>query len=51
MFLDIGAFVDAICDMKFDFVASGHYAKVVHPNKDNKDEPSALQLSKDMVHE
>ncbi|KAG8374876.1 hypothetical protein BUALT_Bualt10G0041100 [Buddleja alternifolia] len=45
----LGAFVDAISDMKFDFIASGHYGKVVHPERDNKDEPSTLELSKDMV--
>ncbi|KAL3620399.1 hypothetical protein CASFOL_035311 [Castilleja foliolosa] len=44
-----GAFVDAIRGMKFDFIASGHYAKVVHPDSDNKEEPSTLKLSKDMV--
>lgn len=43
----IGAFVDAIGGMKFDFIASGHYAKVVHP--DSGDEHSTLELSKDMV--
>lgn len=41
--------MDAISGMAFDYIASGHYAMVVHPNSDNKDEPSALRLSKDMV--
>ncbi|XP_057804710.1 uncharacterized protein LOC131020072 [Salvia miltiorrhiza] len=44
-----GAFVDAISGMSFDYIASGHYAMVVHPDSANKDEPSALRLSKDMV--
>ncbi|GFP98782.1 tRNA-specific 2-thiouridylase mnma [Phtheirospermum japonicum] len=44
-----GAFVDAVRGMKFDFIASGHYAKVVHPDNGDKDEPSTLKLSKDMV--
>ncbi|KAL6502992.1 hypothetical protein OROHE_024160 [Orobanche hederae] len=43
------AFVDALSGMKFDFVASGHYAKVVHPDSSAKDEHSTLKLSKDMV--
>lgn len=43
--------MDAISGMKFDFIASGHYAMVVHPDSGNKDEPSTLQLSKDMVNE
>ncbi|KAJ8559537.1 hypothetical protein K7X08_003595 [Anisodus acutangulus] len=28
--IKFGAFMDAISGMKFDFVASGHYAKIVH---------------------
>lgn len=44
-----GAFVDAVRGMDFNFIASGHYAMVVHPNSGNKDEPSTLRLSKDMV--
>ncbi|KAI3461097.1 hypothetical protein Pfo_017760 [Paulownia fortunei] len=47
--IKFGAFVDAVGSMKFDFIASGHYAKVVHPDSGNKDEPSTLELSKDMV--
>ncbi|KAG6393322.1 hypothetical protein SASPL_147561 [Salvia splendens] len=47
--IKFGAFMDAISGMSFDYIASGHYAMVVHPNSDNKDEPSALRLSKDMV--
>lgn len=42
--------MDAVGGRKFDFVASGHYAKVVHPDSGGKDEPSTLELSKDMVH-
>lgn len=44
-----GAFMDAISGMAFDYIASGHYAMVVHPKSDKRDEPSALRLSKDMV--
>ncbi|XP_075489969.1 uncharacterized protein LOC142528726 [Primulina tabacum] len=47
--IKFGAFVDAVGGRKFDFVASGHYAKVVHPDSGSKDEPSTLELSKDMV--
>ena len=38
--------MDATSNMDFDFVASGHYAKVV---TDEINELSFLQLSKDMV--
>lgn len=44
-----GAFMDAIGGIKFDFVASGHYARVVHGDGDQKDELSILELSKDTV--
>ncbi|KAK6138398.1 hypothetical protein DH2020_027872 [Rehmannia glutinosa] len=47
--IKFGAFVDAIGGMKFDFIASGHYAKVVHPDSGYKDEPCTLKLSQDMV--
>ncbi|XP_061350241.1 uncharacterized protein LOC133295419 [Gastrolobium bilobum] len=47
--IKFGAFLDAISDMGFDYVASGHYANVVHPLADQKDEPSVLELSQDMV--
>ncbi|XP_073318064.1 uncharacterized protein [Primulina huaijiensis] len=47
--IKFGAFVDAVGGRKFDFVASGHYAKVVHPDSCSKDEPSTLELSKYMV--
>ncbi|CAH1454557.1 unnamed protein product [Lactuca virosa] len=43
-----GAFMDAISNMDFEFVASGHYAKVIHPLTDETNELSFLQLSKDM---
>lgn len=41
--------MDAISNMDFDYVASGHYAKVVHTITDENDELSYLELSKDMV--
>ncbi|TXG73311.1 hypothetical protein EZV62_001890 [Acer yangbiense] len=42
--------MDAISSMLFDYVASGHYANVVHPNAaDQMDKPSVLEQSKDMV--
>lgn len=44
-----GAFIDAISSMEFDYVASGHYANVVHSFTDQMDKPSVLELSKDMV--
>lgn len=44
-----GAFMDAISNMEFDYVASGHYANVIHPSADQMDKPSVLELSKDMV--
>ncbi|KAL2490186.1 tRNA (5-methylaminomethyl-2-thiouridylate)-methyltransferase [Abeliophyllum distichum] len=47
--IKFGAFMDAVGGMKFDFVASGHYARVVHVNGDKKDKPSTLELSKDIV--
>ncbi|GAB2226792.1 hypothetical protein Droror1_Dr00008583 [Drosera rotundifolia] len=34
--------------MDFDYVASGHYAKVNHPPSDDIERPSVLELSKDM---
>ncbi|CAH1434751.1 unnamed protein product, partial [Lactuca virosa] len=47
--IKFGAFMDAISNMDFEFVASGHYAKVIHPLTDESNELSFLQLSKDMV--
>ncbi|CAH1454558.1 unnamed protein product [Lactuca virosa] len=44
-----GAFMDTISNMDFEFVASGHYAKFIHPLADETNELSFLQLSKDMV--
>ena len=44
-----GAFMDAISSMEFDYVASGHYANIVHSFTDQMDKPSVLELSKDMV--
>ncbi|KAJ4882164.1 transferase [Raphanus sativus] len=43
--IKFGAFMDAISDMEYDYIASGHYAKVVHPPAG----PSVLELSQDMV--
>ncbi|KAL6341021.1 hypothetical protein AAG906_032134 [Vitis piasezkii] len=47
--IKFGAFMDAISSMEFDYVASGHYANVVHSFTDQMDKPSVLELSKDMV--
>ncbi|XP_050223632.1 uncharacterized protein LOC126673505 [Mercurialis annua] len=47
--IKFGAFMDAINSMPFDYVASGHYASVIHPPADQMSEPSALELSMDMV--
>ncbi|CAN4093166.1 unnamed protein product [Withania somnifera] len=47
--IKFGAFMDAISGMEFDFVASGHYAKIVHTSTMQLDKPSILELSKDMV--
>lgn len=41
--------MDAINSLEFDYVASGHYANVVHSAADQMDELSVLELSKDMV--
>lgn len=49
IFLSAGAFMDAINSMEFDYVASGHYANVIHPSADQINKPSVLELSKDMV--
>uniref|UniRef100_A0A0D3BMI7 Uncharacterized protein n=1 Tax=Brassica oleracea var. oleracea TaxID=109376 RepID=A0A0D3BMI7_BRAOL len=37
--------MDAISDMEYDYIASGQYAKVVHPPPGQ----SVLKLSQDMV--
>ncbi|KAM0937641.1 putative sulfurtransferase [Dioscorea sansibarensis] len=47
--IKFGAFLEAIKNMDFDFIASGHYACVFHSSFDKSDEPSILALSKDMV--
>lgn len=47
--IKFGAFMDAINSMEYDYVASGHYAKVVHAYTDQRDKSSVLELSKDMV--
>lgn len=44
-----GAFLEAIENLGFDYIASGHYAHVVHPSVENTEAPSVLQLSKDKV--
>ncbi|TQD70220.1 hypothetical protein C1H46_044248 [Malus baccata] len=46
--IKFGAFMDAISSMKFDHVASGHYANVVHPPASQTDKDSVLELSQDM---
>ncbi|KAJ0960499.1 hypothetical protein J5N97_001658 [Dioscorea zingiberensis] len=47
--IKFGAFLKAIENMEFDYIASGHYARVYHSSFDKRDEPSVLALSKDMV--
>ncbi|KAF5735784.1 mitochondrial tRNA-specific 2-thiouridylase 1 [Tripterygium wilfordii] len=47
--IKFGAFMDAVSSMEFDYVASGHYANIIHSSSDEKDKPSVLELSKDMV--
>ncbi|KAL5567138.1 hypothetical protein UlMin_030302 [Ulmus minor] len=47
--IKFGAFMDAISSMKFDYVASGHYANVVHSCTDPMNASSVLELSQDMV--
>ena len=44
-----GAFLEAIENLGFDYIASGHYARVVHPSAENTEAPYVLQLSKDKV--
>lgn len=41
--------MDAINNMDYDYIASGHYANVVHPSADQSNKDSILKLSKDMV--
>ncbi|KAJ4978279.1 hypothetical protein NE237_009059 [Protea cynaroides] len=47
--IKFGAFLDAISSMEFDYIASGHYARVLHPCSDQSECPSILELSKDKV--
>ncbi|CAH1454533.1 unnamed protein product [Lactuca virosa] len=47
--IKFGAFMDAIGNLDFEFVASGHNANVIHPLIDETNELSFLQLSTDMV--
>lgn len=44
----LGAFLEAVESMKFDYICSGHYAHVTH-SLDQEDMPSVLSLSKDRV--
>ncbi|OVA19415.1 tRNA-specific 2-thiouridylase [Macleaya cordata] len=46
--IKFGAFMDAISSLGFDYVASGHYARVVHSSY-QADGPSVLVLSEDVV--
>ncbi|KAI4322092.1 hypothetical protein L6164_021813 [Bauhinia variegata] len=46
--IKFGAFMDAISNMGFDYIASGHYANVIHPFE-GQNGPSVLELSRDMV--
>lgn len=42
--------MDAISSMEFDYVASGHYAHVIHSSSDEDEKrTSVLELSNDMV--
>ncbi|KAE8731623.1 hypothetical protein F3Y22_tig00002793pilonHSYRG00130 [Hibiscus syriacus] len=47
--IKFGAFMDAIYSLDYDYIASGHYANVVHPSADQSNNASILELSKDMV--
>ncbi|PKI60196.1 hypothetical protein CRG98_019384 [Punica granatum] len=47
--IKFGAFMDAISSREYDYVASGHYANVIHPSADEADCPSVLELSKDVI--
>ncbi|XP_010519263.1 PREDICTED: uncharacterized protein LOC104798769 [Tarenaya hassleriana] len=47
--IKFGSFMDAISGMEYDFVATGHYAKVIHPRAGQIDALSVLELSRDMV--
>ncbi|KAL2940946.1 tRNA-specific 2-thiouridylase MnmA [Bienertia sinuspersici] len=47
--IKFGAFMDAINSTDFHYVASGHYANVIHSSVDALDKPSTLELSRDMV--
>ncbi|KAF3608248.1 hypothetical protein DY000_02048565 [Brassica cretica] len=46
--IKFGAFMDAISGMEYEYIASVHYAKVVHPPADQTDSSSVLELSQDM---
>ncbi|CAN6454114.1 unnamed protein product [Victoria cruziana] len=46
--IKFGAFMDAISSSGFDYIASGHYARVIHPPPHCQDGQSVLELSADM---
>ncbi|KAF9595996.1 hypothetical protein IFM89_006923 [Coptis chinensis] len=47
--IKFGAFMNAISSMEFDYVASGHYARVVHSSSEQDSDASVLELSNDTV--
>ncbi|XP_058073616.1 uncharacterized protein LOC131222525 isoform X1 [Magnolia sinica] len=47
--IKFGAFMDIISSMEFDYVASGHYAHVIHSSPEQDDGSSVLELSNDTV--
>ncbi|XP_078177776.1 tRNA (5-methylaminomethyl-2-thiouridylate)-methyltransferase isoform X1 [Carex rostrata] len=47
--IKFGAFLEAVKKMEFDYIASGHYAHVVHSSPENPSGLSILKLSRDMV--
>ena len=47
--IQFGAFIDAVNNMDHDYIASRHYANVVHPSADQSNMPFTLELSKDIV--
>jgi len=49
IFVCAGAFLEAIENLGFDYIASGHYAHVIHPSDENTEAPLLLQLSKEKV--
>ncbi|KAK6937127.1 tRNA-specific 2-thiouridylase MnmA-like, C-terminal domain [Dillenia turbinata] len=47
--IKFGVFMDAISKMDFDYIASGHYAKVVHFVTSERSHSSMLEVSRDPV--